>query len=197
MIIHDVEQNTEEWLLCRLGKFTASNAHTIKVANIGLQTLCLKLVAERMTGKIEEGYKSPAMERGHELEEMAANAYELETGTITSKVGFCELDEDTGASPDRLIGDDGLLEIKCKTDVVYLKELFGCEIDQEHESQMQMQMYVTNRQWCDYVVYNPNFKQKSLIIKRINRDEVAIEKIKAGIETGKAMIKTMMDKLNG
>lgn len=195
MIIHNFEQGSDEWFKIRLNKLTASNAHTIGVGGKGLETLCYKLVAEKLTGKVEEGYKSPAMQRGNDLENEAANAYELETGDLTTKVGFCELDEYVGASPDRLINDDGLLEIKCKTDIVYLKELLGCEIDPEHYSQMQMQLYVTDRKYCIYSIYNPNFK-KSLIIKRIERDERAIEKIKVGLETGKAIIKTMLEKIN-
>lgn len=194
MQIINCQQGTQEWLQARLGKLTASDAHTIGVAGKGLETLCLKKVAEILTQKIEECYKSPAMLNGNETENQARNAYELETGNIVTKVGFCELDEFTGASPDGLVGDDGLVEIKCKTDVVYVKELLGEPIDPEHVSQMQFQMWVTDRKWCDYAVYNPNFP-KSLIIKRVNRDEVAIAKIKAGVETGKAMIKNYLLKI--
>ena len=189
-------QGSPEWFAERLGKLTGSEAQAISANGAGLKTLVNKLVAERLTGKVENGYTNADMERGKELEDEARNAYELETGNTVTKVGYCKLDEFTGASPDGFIGDDGLVEIKNFKDSTFVDYMFTGKIDTGYEWQMQMQMYVTGRQWCDYVVYNPNFK-KSLIIKRLDRDEVAIEKIKAGIETGKTMIKTMMDKLNG
>lgn len=194
MEIINCQQNTSEWENCRLGKLTASEAQAISANGKGLETLCLKLVAQLLTGKQEKGYFNSDMERGHEMEMEARNAYELETGNTVETVGFCKLDDMTGASPDGMIRDDGLVEIKCFKDTNFLEYMLIGKVDTGYEWQMQMQMYVTNRQWCDYVVYNPNFK-KSLLIKRINRDEVAIEKIKAGIETGKAIIKAMMDKL--
>jgi predicted phage-related endonuclease len=187
-------QGTDEWKKVRLGKLTGSDAHTIGVAGKGLDTLCLKKVAEILTGKAEEGYKSQAMQNGNDLEAEARNAYELETGNIVTQVGFCELDDMVGASPDGLIADDGGLEVKCKTDAVYVKELLGEPIDPEHISQMQFGMMVTGRSWWDYIVYNPNF-EKSLIIRRVMRDEVAIAKIKAGVETGKALIKSYLLKI--
>lgn len=194
MIIHNVDQNSPEWFACRAGKLTASDAKTISVGGKGLETVCYKKVAEILTGKAEEGYKSPAMDRGHELEDMAACAYEIETLNITQKVGFCELDEFTGASPDRLVGEDGLVEIKCKTDSVYVRELLGEPIDPEHYSQMQMQMKVTGRKWCDYVIFNPNFP-RSIIIRRVERDEPTIARIEAGLAIGVATIKSLLEKI--
>ncbi len=194
MNIIEVSQGSPEWLKCRLGKLTASDSQAIATAGKGLETLCIEKVAQRLTGKAEEGFKSPAMQNGNDLEAEARNAYELETGNIVKQVGFCELDEDVGASPDGLIGNDGLVEIKCKTDTVFVKELLSDEIDTAHVWQMQFQLWVTDRKWCDYAVYNPNFP-KSLIIKRVERDEVAIAKIKAGVETGKALIKSYLLKI--
>lgn len=196
MKILDVKQGTQEWLDCRLGKLTASDAQAIATAGKGLETLCIEKVAQRLTGKAEEGYKNHDMERGHELEMEARNSYELETGNTVQEVGFCELDEDVGASPDGMVGEEGLVEIKCKSDTVFVRELLADSIDSAHVWQMQFQLWVTDRKWCDYAVYNPNFP-KSLIIKRVNRDEDAIEKIKSGVEAGKTMIKNCMEKING
>jgi predicted phage-related endonuclease len=189
-------QGSDEWFKERLGKLTASEAQAISANGAGLKTLVNKLVAERLTGKVENGYTNADMERGKELEDEARNAYELETGNTVTKVGFCKLDEDTGSSPDGLIGENGGLEIKCYKDSSFVDYMFTQKIDTGYEWQCQFNMFVTERDWWDFAVYNPNFK-KSLIIKRINRDDQAIEKIKAGIETGKAMIKAMMEKLNG
>ena len=195
MEIINCQQGTEEWLLNRLGKLTASDAQTIATAGVGLNTLCIEKVAQRLTGLVEDSFKTPAMQNGNDLEAIARNAYELETGNIVKEVGFCQLDEDVGASPDGLVGEEGLVEIKCKTNNVFVKELLSDDIDPAHVWQVQFQMWVTDRKWCDYAVYNPNFP-KSLIIKRVNRDEVAISKIKAGVETGKALIKSYLLKIN-
>ena len=195
MEIINCQQGTDEWALARLGKLTASDAQAIVTAGVGLNTLCIEKVAQRLTGLAEDSFKTPAMQNGHDLEDQARNAYELETGNIVKEIGFCKLDEDTGASPDGLVGDDGLVEIKCKTNNIFVKELLSDEIDPAHVWQVQFQMWVTDRKWCDYTVYNPNFP-KSLIIKRVNRDEVAIAKIKAGVETGKAIIKSYLLKIN-
>jgi len=189
-------QGSDEWFKERLGKLTASEAQAISANGAGLKTLVNKLVAERLTGKVENGYTNADMERGKELEDEARNAYELETGNTVTKVGFCKLDEDTGSSPDGLIGENGGLEIKCYKDSSFVDYMFTQKIDTGYEWQCQFNMFVTERDWWDFAVYNPNFK-KSLIIKRINRDDQAIEKIKVGLETGKAMIKAMMEKLNG
>ncbi len=195
MEIINCQQGTEEWLLARLGKLTASDAQIIATAGAGLNTLCIEKVAQRLTGRMEDSFKSPAMQNGNDLEHQARNAYELETGNIVKEVGFCKLDEDTGASPDGLVGENGLVEIKCKTNNVFVKELLSDDIDPSHVSQMQFQMWVTDRKWCDYTVYNPNFSQ-SLIIKRVLRSEPDIAKIRAGVETGKAIIKSYLLKIN-
>ena len=189
-------QGSPEWFAERLGKLTGSEAQAISANGAGLKTLVNKLVAERLTGKAENGYTNADMERGKELEDEARNAYELETGNTVTKVGFCKLDEYVGSSPDGLINDDGGIEIKCFKDSSFVDYMFTGKVDTAYEWQCQFNLFVTGRKWWHYVVYNPNFK-KSLIIKRLDRDEVAIEKIKAGIETGKAMIKAMLEKLNG
>lgn len=195
MQIINCEQGSAEWLLARLGKLTASDAQIIATAGVGLNTLCIEKVAQRLTGKADDGFKSPAMQNGNDLETQARNAYELETGNLVVEVGFCQLDDDVGASPDGMVVDDGLVELKCKTNNVFVKELLSDEIDPAHVWQVQFQMWVTDRVWCDYAVYNPSFS-RSLIIKRINRDEIAIAKIKAGVETGKAIIKSYLLKIN-
>lgn len=194
MNILDVKQNTPEWIEARLCKFTASDAQAIATAGIGLDTLILKKVAEKLTGKATDGYINKDMERGHELEMEARNTYELETGNLVEEVGFCQLNEYIGCSPDGLIGEDGLIEIKCKADHVFVQAMLDHKPESSHLWQMQMQMYITNRKWCDYVVYNPNFP-KPLIVIRVDRDEKMIEKIKAGLDTGVDKMLKIINKL--
>ncbi len=195
MKIYQINQNSEEWFELRKGKFTASDAQAIATNGKGLETLVYKKVSERLARGTEPPYTNLDMERGHELEEMARVGYELETGNTVTVVGFCELDENTGASPDGMVDPEGLVEIKCKIGPIFVKEMLTASVDSEHEWQMQMQMWVTDRQWCDYVVFNPNFS-RNLIIKRVMRNEDKITKIKAGVESGKTMISSILEKIN-
>jgi exodeoxyribonuclease (lambda-induced) len=135
------------------------------------------------------------MERGHQLEMEARNSYEIQTSNQVKTVGFCELSEWIGCSPDGFIGDDGLIEIKCKNDVNFLKSLIEPDqIDPAHLWQMQMQMFVTDRKWCDYVVYNPNF-ENSLIMTRVDRNEEKIEELKAGLKIGNSKIAELLERV--
>lgn len=195
MKVYNCEQGSEEWLKCRLGKLTGSVAHTIATRGKGLETLCLEKATEILTGIISDGYKNDAMQHGNDYEAEARSIYELETGNTVIQVGFCEDNEFVGVSPDGLIGDDGLIEIKCPTDKTYTQYLIDGVIKPEYYSQMQMQMLITNRNWCDYVVYNPNFK-KTIIIKRVKADKEHMEKIGAGLGYGMRKIKEIVEKAN-
>ena len=108
MKIHNFEQHSEEWYAIRCGRFTASKADTIAVAGTGLETLCFNIVAEKLTGRKEETFKSAAMEQGNELESVARTLFEMKTGYTVEEVGFVEFDDLEGSSPDGLIhiGDE-------------------------------------------------------------------------------------------
>ena len=194
MLIHNVEQGSEEWFACRLGKLTASVARTIATQGKGLETLCLEKATEILTGKPNESYKNEAMENGNLLESEARAIYELETGANVAQVGFVEENEYIGVSPDGLVGDDGLIEIKCPTNKTYTQYLLDNKIKPEYYSQMQMQMMITGRLWCDYVVYNPNFK-KSIVIQRVYPDDAEIKKIADGLAKGVGIIKDIIGKI--
>lgn len=196
MKIHTVAQGTEEWLKLRLGKFTASSAQAIASNGKGLETLVFEKVAEILTGKEKEAYTNVDIERGHQLEEMARSAYELETGNLVKKIGFIEVDEYMGCSPDGLIGEEGLVEIKCKNDVNFVRMMIDQKVDPEHHWQMQMQMLLTGRVWCDYVVFNQNFP-KPIIVIRVDRDQDATTKLDTGLLQGIQTIKKMLEQLNG
>lgn len=193
MKIHNVKQCSEKWFTLKLGKLSASHAQAISANGAGLDTLVYKLVAERLSGKREDTYTNPDMERGIEQEKLAASSYEMETGFETKEIGFCELDEYTGASPDRLVNKDGLIEVKCVRGNVYVKLLHTKKIDTGYVWQMQMQMLVTGRKWCDFVVFNENFSD--LVIIRVERDEKAIDKLKIGLELGIEQIKKILEEV--
>ena len=192
MKIYNFEQRSDEWYAIRRGKMSASNAETIIANGKGLETYIYNLMAEYYSSAEKENYINADMQRGIDLEPEAKIEFQFYTGLDIKEVGCVELNEYILASPDGLIGDDGLIEIKCPNDSIYFKLLLSNNIKPEYIAQMQMQMYVTDRQYCYFVSYNPNF-EKSLYIKKINRDEEMIDKLKKGLERGTQLIKEIKE----
>ena len=188
MKIVDIEQQTPEWFKLREKKLTASNAATIAANGKGLETYTTKLMQEYYSNAEPERFSNEHTERGNELEASARFMYELEAGEVT-EVGFVIHSEYVGCSPDGLVGDDGMVEIKCPADKEYFRRLLGGKIKSEYIAQMQMQMMICERSWCDHVVYNPNYDQK-IIVDRIKADPKMWEKLDAGFDSG---IKQMKD----
>ncbi len=196
--LHEVEQVSDEWFALRTKyPLTASHAQAIATAGKGLETLCYDKLSERHSSAKKEQITNEDIERGIELESQAYDVYELQTGGKVTTVGFVT-DEDiskvAGASPDGLVGEDGLLEIKCPKDEKYFRLLINPVVESKHNWQMQQQMLFTNRKWCDYVLYNPNFT-KSLIIIRVERNEDDIKKLIVGLKKGEEIIKEIEAKL--
>lgn len=198
MKIHNFEQQSDEWFAIRLGKLTASKAQAIGAGikkngeiGAGLQTLCFEKVAEILSGTRQDTYVNPDMERGNAQEALARASYELTSGFDVKTVGFIEMDEMTGCSPDGLVGDDGMVEIKCPTNTNYVKLLYTKKIEPKYVAQMQMQMLVAERKWVDFVVFNENFGDP--IIIRVERDEAYVSKLESGILAGKQRINEIVE----
>lgn len=196
MEIHNVEQGTPEWLALRKGKMTASHACEIGNNGKGLDTYILTILSENYSSGERTYYVNADMERGTELEELAVAMYELENGIKTEKVGFIEHNEYVGCSPDRLVGEDGGMEVKCPNDLNYFKMLLNgaLEIDSKYIWQIQMNLLISGRKWWDFVAYNPNF-EKSLIIVRIYPDLVKHQALLQGFAAGENQIKALKSKL--
>lgn len=175
MKIYNFKQNTPEWYQIRKMKFTASNANTILAQGKGLKTLIKKMLTEHYSsGNYEEylnKFQNDHMKRGKEFEDKARAIYELETGNEVIEVGFVERNEHIGCSPDGLVGKDGLIEIKNFCDDRFFDLMITGRIEKKYLDQMDMQMYVTEREWCDFFVFNPNFEKKPFFLTRIKRDE--------------------------
>jgi putative phage-type endonuclease len=190
----EAPQGSETWLNLRLGKFTCSDATPILTNGKGLETLAFTKVAERKSGMSGDAYDNPAMQNGREMEDTARNSYELEKGVQVKKVGFIEYDEWIGGSPDGLIGEDGLIEIKCPTNRVFVEYLYYKKIDPKYVAQMQMQMYISGRKFVDYVVFNPNF-ERSIVIVRVNYDHEIGIKLQEGLLSGVLRAKEILSKI--
>lgn len=180
-----MEQRTDDWYAARLGKVTASRvADIVAKTKSGYSTsranYMAELVAERLTGKKGDSYSNAAMQWGTEQEPNARAAYESMKGVLVNEVGFVphpRIDM-SGASPDGLVNDDGLIEVKCPFTATHLDFLIGGEIPDRYMVQMQWQMACTERYWCDYVSFDPRLGEKmQMKIVRVNRDPLKITEL--------------------
>ena len=171
MRIIPCEQGTLEWVTARLGIPTASQFHRIITPRGRLssqaQAYMNELLAERIINQPATAETSKWMERGKALESEAADWYAMMASCEPVRVGFCLHDEvNAGASPDRLIGDDGLLEVKCPTaatHIGYLRSGIGAESD--HWVQVQGQLWVTGRAWADVLSYCPGISPAGFVVR--------------------------------
>lgn len=193
MKILDVTQGSPEWLLARLGKFGGTDAQAVATNGKGLETLCFQKVAEIITQRSKDAYINPDMERGNEFENTARSAYEIQTGNQVTQVGYIELNKYVGVSPDGLVGDDGLVEIKCPTDANFVRFMFDKKPDSKYIWQMMHQMFVTSRNWCDFVIFNDNLNKIEIV--RIERDEEMIQKLGLGLEQGIKKVEEILERV--
>lgn len=180
-----MKQGTQEWYAARLGKVTASRIRDV-VAKIktgeaaARRDYRIQLVTERLTGQKEASYTSPDMQWGTDTEPMARAAYEAETGNLVAEVGMIDHPtiDMTGASPDGLVGAEGMLEIKCPKTATHLQTLMDGKAPTQYIPQMQWQMACAGRQWVDFVSYDPRLpEQYQLFIVRVQRDNEIIANI--------------------
>lgn len=181
---HDVEQGSPEWVKLRIGNLSASRAKdllaTVKYGEAaGYRNLKTELAVERLTGVRAERYVTKPMQYGIETETVAATMYSLQTGNIVEVCGAYQIDgKRIIASPDRLVGEDGLIEIKCRELGNHVESMLTDKVPDEYYKQIQFQLWVTNRQWCDYVSYGDEMPENAqLFIKRIDRDNEVINEI--------------------
>ena len=176
MIFHDVQQNTEEWLALRKGKFTASTFGSLFMAKTtaGYQNAIYKVCYERLTGESPESFGNDWMERGHILESEAREEYELLTFNKVSNGGFCELNEWIGCSPDGFVKPGGILEIKSPKYSTLMSYTLSGELPREYKYQVHGQLWITESEFCDFFVYHPKLKPMLLWV---NRDEKIIKEL--------------------
>lgn len=156
-----MQQGSEEWFAARLGKVTASKVYDVMAKTksgyaASRKNYMMDLLCERLTGQKVETYSNTAMLRGTELEPAARATYELLTGEAVREVGFINHPAIAmfGASPDGLVGDDGLLEIKCPNTATHVEFIRTLKPDGKYLLQMQVQMMCTGRAWTDFVSYD-------------------------------------------
>ena len=185
MISVDVLQGSPEWFAARCGIPSASKFDKI-VTSVGkpskeAKKYMYQLAAERVTGRTEESYTNAIMERGKETEAEARNLYEMLHDVKIAQVGVCYPDDRKlcAASPDGLIGGDGLIEIKCPLAYASVGYILDGTLPTDYVQQVQGQLYVTGRKWLDFLSYYPGLKP---MIVRVQRDEEFIRALTVELE---------------
>ena len=181
----DLIQGTDEWLQARCGSLGASSvadatAKTKSGWGASRANVMARLLVERLTGSPQNTYTNAAMQWGTETEPQARAAYELIMDAEVLEVGLCMHPDIDGshASPDGLVGDLGLLEIKCPQTATHIDTLLGKAIDGKYIKQMQWQMACTNREWCDFVSFDPRLPPDlQFFCQRVERDNKLIAEL--------------------
>ena len=184
-----MEQRTPEWHAARLGKVTASRvADVIAKTKTGWgasrANLMADLIVERLTAQPASAFINAAMEWGTEQEPAARAAYSARTGELVEEAGFIDHPRvaSSGASPDGLVGDDGLVEFKCPNTATHLDTLLAGAVPNKYVTQMQWQMACTGRKWCDFVSFDPRLPEHlRMFMKRVERDDALIAGLEADV----------------
>ena len=200
-----MEQRSPEWFAARCGKLTASRfADVMNVLKDGSpganrRALVTLLAVERLTGETVETFCNDAMRRGTELEPAARAAYEAQTGEFVEEAAFVPHPDVAyvGVSPDGLLGDDGLVELKCPANMAkHLDAIRSGDHAKEYRWQLQGQLWATGRAWVDAVSFDPRFPEHlRLAIVRVPRDEIAIRQLAAECEKANAEIEEILHDL--
>jgi len=181
-IIRDIEQGTAEWLALRLGWITASKYKDVLSGGKGKtrKAYLYHLAAEAITGQREESYSNQYMEWGTETEPQARAMYELSTGYDVEEVSFIKLNDTNkiGCSPDGLVGSDGMVEFKCPKTTTQIETFISGKMPSTHKAQVQGQLWVAQREWADFVSFDPRIDGDASFFKvRIERDEEYIKEL--------------------
>lgn len=199
----DLVQGSEEWRAARCGLVTASRvadviAKTKSGWGASRANYMAELIAERLTGCPAEKFTNAAMQWGTEKEPDARSAYEFLSNADVVQIGFAQHPRIamSGASPDGLIGDDGLVEIKCPQTATHIETLIGQAVPAKYVTQMNWQMACTGRKWCDYISFDPRMPPSmQLFVSRLSRDDAVIADLERTVIEFIAELEVKLSKL--
>jgi len=196
-----MEQRSEEWFQARLGKVTASRVADVLAKiksgeSASRRNYKIQLVSERLTGERQETYINQAMQDGIDREFYARERYVQQHGEV-EEVGFIQHPTlEAGASPDGMVGTDGILEIKCPMGSTHTETLMTQEVPSKYVPQIQFQLLVTGRKWCDFVSYNPMFPENlQLFVKRVEADPVYQKELESEVKQFLSEVDDVINKL--
>jgi putative phage-type endonuclease len=196
-------QGSREWHMARLGKVTASRASdVIAKTKTGWSAsrgrYMVDLIGERLTGIAAPCFVTQAMQWGIEQEPYAKSAYEFLTDTTIEPAGFVEHPTIpmSGASPDGLVGTDGLVEIKCPGTAAHIETLLKRAVPADYLPQVNWQFACTGRKWCDFISFDPRFPEHlRLVVIRVDRDQQQVEQLEAGVTAFQGELAAMLEAL--
>ena len=199
-----MEQRSSEWFAARLGKVTASKvADVIAKTKTGYSTsrenYMAQLVCERMTGTQGESFTNTAMQWGTDQEPLARAAYEAAQDVLVDEVGLVTHPTIlmSAASPDGLVGNDGLIEIKCPNTATHIETVLTEKVPTKYIPQMQWQMACTQRKWCDFVSFDPRMPEGlQLFIQRVDFHSEYVKMLEVEITGFLVELETKIEKLN-
>lgn len=187
----EIIQGSPEWHAIRCGKVTASRIADVvardrsgKGWGVSRTNYAAQLIAERLTGVPAETYTNAAMQWGTDMEPDARAAYQFYANMRVQVVGFVAHPSiaDSGASPDGLVGDDGLVQFKCPNTATHIETLFGASISGGYQKQMLWEMACTGRRWCDFASFDPRLPESMrLHVTRFHRDDEAIKALESEV----------------
>jgi putative phage-type endonuclease len=200
----EIVQGSPEWFAQRLGKVTASRIKDVmakgKTGEASTRaTYRAQLVAERLSGKVAEGFTTASMKWGTDCEPLARAAYEAETGNLVTEVAMIEHPtiKMAGASPDGLIGKEGGIEVKCPETKTHIDTILSDKAPSEYVLQMQWQMACAGMKWVDFISFDPRMpSDMQLFVKRVERDEAKIAEIETEVKKFLAEVEQTIEKLN-
>lgn len=202
-IIKDIEQGTNEWKQLRIGVITASKFKDVLAKGSGKtrDSYMLELAGEILTGEPSESFANSYMEWGAKTEPQAKAMYKLRTGNTLEDVAFIKHQtgfDGVGVSPDSLVNNDGLLEIKCPKTTTQIKTFLDGKMPIAHKPQVQGQLWVSKRKWCDFVSFDPRINgEASWFCVRIERDEEYIKNLEEEVFKFKQELDLLVKKLKG
>lgn len=199
-----MEQGSPEWLQARCGKVTASRvadviAHTKSGYGASRANYMAELIAEQLTETPTSSFSNAAMQWGTDTEPQARAAYEFFSDLSVVEIGIVDHPgiEMSAASPDGLIGDDGMIEIKCPNTSTHIDTLIKQKVPKKHMTQMQWQMACADRQWCDFVSFDPRLPTGlQMFVVRIDRNDETIAELETEIKKFQAEMAEKITALN-
>jgi len=199
MKIIDCVQGSEEWFTARLGKVTGTGFAKVLAKGQGKtrKSYMIQLAAERLTGLAQESYSNAAMEWGTEHEADARIRYEMVNDVSVLLAGFVELSDEIGTSPDGLVDDEGLLEIKCPNSTTHIETIMSNNVPSQYIPQIQGGMWVAERQWCDFVSFDPRVTSMPYLCLRVARDQKYIDNLENEVNVFVAELKGLTEKITG
>lgn len=215
MNIIECIQGSQEWIDARLGRVTGTGFAKVLAKGQGKtrKSYLIQLAAERLSGLPQDSFTSGAMDWGTEHEDEARACYEAVQGVEVKQVGFVELDEYievspdgivetkclngyVGVSPDGLVGEDGGAEIKCPNTSTHIKTILSGKMPPEYTAQVQGGMWVAEREWCDFVSFDPRMKSQRIFIVRVKRDQEYIDNLQYEVEKFVKELKILVETID-